>query len=154
MGFTRCRLGLSAKGAARPLLTSISLLATACVLPAYAQDRDVEVLAPPVPEFPREAAARGVQGLCYVRFSVDAEGYAFDLRASCTEPIFCNEAKLAVSRARFSPKLIGGVPTIRSNIVYPIDFILSEWNWFLFKFVPVEAYEPGPTEPCDEIAVS
>lgn len=148
------RASIVMRVASRSSWIVIAVLISGSALQANAQDRDIVILTPPIPEFPKEAAIAGVQGSCDVRFSVDADGNAFDMRAYCTQPIFCNEAKLAVSRARFLPKLVGGVPTVRKNIVYPLEFMLSEWSWLKFKFVPKSGYEPGPTEPCDEIAVS
>ena len=111
------------------------------------QARDVQVEVWPVGKYPALAAWFGIEGRCDVRFAVDQDGYAFAVQPSCTHKIFCFDAKRAVSAAIFLPKLVDGVPTVQTNIVFPIDYYLENSTY---------EYENDhrPLKPCEELAVS
>lgn len=128
---------------------------------ALAQDRDSQPLNPPQPNYPYLASLFHVEGNCDVRFSVDEEGLPFGLMTSCTHPIFCHEAERAVSRVKFLPKLVDGIPTVRTDIIYPLIFQLQSYNpetgeWENHKHGDQETYHEniGPSAPCKEIPVS
>jgi len=116
-------------------------------------DSDAQPLSPPVPTYPVLAAVLGLDGLCSVRFSVDQQGLPFNLFTSCTEPVFCYEAKRAVSEVRFKPVYVNGHPRIREDVVYPIEFRLEQGS--------PEATERASArlavkteQPCQKIPVS
>ena len=134
-----------------------ALLLSSGVLAATADDgasRDVVVVKPPVPEYPSIPSWLGLAAICEVRFAVDEQGLAFSLTAECSNPMFCNEAKRSVSRAKFLPKLVDGVPQVRTNIVYPLQF----GGAYIDEETGEEIVTPPPPDlpivPCDDIAVS
>ncbi|RIJ28821.1 hypothetical protein D1222_10605 [Henriciella algicola] len=129
---------------------------------AVAQDRDAQPLTSPQPSYPFLASLFNVQGACEVRFSVDEEGLPFGLTTQCTQPIFCHEAERAVSRVRFLPKLVDGIPTVRRNVIYPLEFRFWQYDPETDTWSDPIDYDDhdaaevnyGPVAPCKEIPVS
>lgn len=111
------------------------------------QTIDIKIKTWPEPKFPMLAALFGSEGHCDVRFGVDENGFAFAVTASCTRRIFCFEAKRAVSEATFDPKTIDGVPVVRTNVVYPLEFFLDGSGYD-------KDNDPRPLELCEMQAVS
>ena len=128
------------------------------VLSGYAQevdsDRDARPVVPPVPRYPTMAAILGLQGTCSVHFSVDEQGHPFGLVTFCTEPIFCYESKRAVSRVEFEPKYESGVPVIRTDVVYPLEYTLSDYDPATGEHVAKPFRTDKPPRPCREVPVS
>jgi len=93
--------------------------------PVAISDRDAQPISPPVVQYPRRAAERGIEGSCEVRFDVNAQGEPFNVNADCTDSVFRREAERAVSRVRFAPKIVRGQALERRNVVYPIEFGLD-----------------------------
>lgn len=77
---------------------------------------------PPQPVYPIEAAIKGREGACLVYFDQTAEGRAESIEAACTRPEFASAAEAAVAEARFPPAMVGGAPSARPGMVYPITF--------------------------------
>ncbi len=107
------------------------LIVACCLicLPANAQDElppdgEAEPLHQPVPDYPFIATLFGVSAYCEVTFGVDEEGYTFGLYPSCTNFLFCNAARRAINEVRFKPKYENGRPEVRTNIVYPLVFVM------------------------------
>ncbi len=88
-------------------------------------DVDARPISPPAPVYPREAAARGLEGSCEVSFHVSIRGEPFNIQATCTDRVFVRSAEQAVSRVRFAPKIVRGQPSERHNVVYPIEYGLD-----------------------------
>jgi len=93
--------------------------------PIIIDERDAQPISPPVAEFPRRMAERGVEGQCDVRFNVNARGEPVDIDANCTDAGFSRAAEQAVARVRFAPKIVRGQAVERRNVVYPLDFKLE-----------------------------
>lgn len=93
--------------------------------PVAISDRDAQPISPPVVQYPRRAAERGIEGSCEVRFDVNAQGEPFNVQADCSDSVFKREAERAVSRVRFAPKIVRGQALERRNVVYPIEFGLD-----------------------------
>lgn len=89
-------------------------------------DRDAQPIRPPLPTYPRRALERGTEGSCDVRFDVDTRGKPYNVVADCTDSIFKREAEKAVARVEFAPKIVKGKPAERRNVVYPLQFELSD----------------------------
>jgi TonB family protein len=85
-------------------------------------DVDVQVLESPKAIYPLMAALFRVPGYCDVRFAVNAFGLPVDIQPSCSHAAFCQSAREAVGRARFSPARRNGVAVRRGNIVYPMEY--------------------------------
>ena len=94
--------------------------------PVAISDRDAQPIRPPAPSYPNRAAERGTEGSCDVRFDVDTRGKPYNVEATCTDNVFKREAERAVSRVEFAPKIIRGQPAERRNVVYPLEFKLSD----------------------------
>lgn len=89
-------------------------------------DRDAQPISPPQPTYPSRAAQRGTEGTCDVRFDVDPKGVPYNVQADCSDSVFVREAERAVKQVRFAPKIVRGKPVGRSNVVYPLEFTLSQ----------------------------
>ena len=78
---------------------------------------------------------------------MDEEGYPFAIEPSCSRRIFCFDAKRAVAASTFHPKLVDGIPTVRTNVVYPLQysFNIDEFDEDALK---------QQLEPCEERAVA
>lgn len=114
---------------------------------ASAQDQDARIKIGPQPKYPMIASWLRIEGYCEVRFMVNERGFVVAPSASCTRAIFCHEAKRAVTASRFSPKLVGGVPVKRRNVVFPLNFFFEGSG-------DTSKSDPRPLEPCEEIPVS
>lgn len=127
-------------------------------LSGYAQDKtsdkDAQPIIPPVPTYPTMAAMLGLQGTCSVHFSVDEQGHPFGLVTFCTEPIFCYESKRAVSRVKFEPKYEEGFPVIRTDVVYPLEYTMSDYDPETGEHVAKPIRTNKPERPCREVPVS
>lgn len=87
---------------------------------------DTRPVRPPRAVYPQRAIARNLEGECVVSFDVNVRGRPFNVAAKCTNTIFEGEAIRAVRKAEFIPKFDDRGPVERYNVVYPIEFTLSE----------------------------
>jgi len=94
--------------------------------PVAISDRDAQPIRPPVPTYPNRAAERGTEGTCDVRFDVDVRGRPYNVQATCSDNVFKREAVRAVNKVEFAPKIVRGKPVERRNVVYPLEFKLSD----------------------------
>jgi protein TonB len=94
--------------------------------PVAVSDRDAQPIRPPVPSFPQRALERGIEGECEVKFDVDVRGKPYNVVATCTDSIFVSEAKRAVEKVEFAPKIERGKPAERRNVVYPLVFQIAQ----------------------------
>ena len=109
-----------------------SLLAFA--VPAYSEpykevpseDRDAQPIRPPQPFYPALAARAGMPGVCVVLFDVDRRGATINMQPHCSHRIFCQSASEAIAGALFSPKTVDGQPTVRFNVVYPLEYKITD----------------------------
>jgi protein TonB len=94
--------------------------------PVAVSDRDAQPIRPPAPSYPQRAQERGLSGSCDVRFDVDTRGKPYNVAATCTDSVFKSEAERAVSKVEFAPKIVRGKAVERRNVVYPLEFNISE----------------------------
>lgn len=94
--------------------------------PVAISDRDATPIRPPVVTYPTRALERGTEGECSVSFDVDVRGRPYNVEADCTNSVFEREAKRAVSRVEFAPKIVRGKASERKNVVYPLVFSLND----------------------------
>jgi len=90
------------------------------------EDRDAQPIKPPRPTYPALAVRARMPGICEVHFDVDSRGYTRHIRPRCTNPVFCQSAEDAVAGVLFAPKLVGGLPEPRSNVVYPLEYRIGD----------------------------
>ena len=141
---------IAVSAAKKSIITSVLLVGLILVASGHVsakQTTDIKIKTWPTPKFPMLAAWLGLEGHCDVRFGVDEKGFAFAVAASCTRRIFCFEAKRAVSEATFEPKTIDGVPSVRTNVVFPLEFFLDGSSYD-------KDDDPRPLELCEMQAVS
>ena len=93
---------------------------------AHIQHHDARPKRPPIVNYPNRAMQKGAQGNCEVHFDVSKNGKPINLDAYCTSDLFERESIKALSRVRFEPATYKGVPYTRYNVVYPIEFTISD----------------------------
>ena len=111
---------------AAPTQLNLGRMNSLAIAPVAISDRDAQPIRPPTPSFPQRAAERGIEGSCEVRFDVDTKGFPYNIEADCTDRIFVREATRAVSKVQFAPKIVRGQAAERRNVVYPLEFKLSD----------------------------
>jgi TonB family protein len=106
--------------------------------PALAQDdRDVIPLVRIAPDYPPGASAQGLEGHVVLEFTITAEGVTRDIHVvESSAPIFEEPAIRAVSRWRYSPRVIDGAAVERAGVHTVIRFALER-----------DAPAPGPGNP-------
>jgi TonB family protein len=92
----------------------------------FSEDRDAQPIQPPRPVYPSLAARAGMPGICIVHFDVDTRGNPTNIRPSCTHGIFCKSARDAMISVKFAPKMVGGLPAPRADVVYPIEYRIGD----------------------------
>ena len=80
----------------------------------------------PTPVYPDRALRRGLEGECDVFFSIDAAGRPSRIEASCTDEIFARPSVRAVEQTLFAAKTVNGMRVGQDNLVYPIQYKLSD----------------------------
>lgn len=106
-------------------------MASALMLPGAAVSQTVEPageaepLAPPTPSYPADAIRASISGSCTVRFDVDEFGGVLAPKAECTHAAFCAESERAVGKLRYIPLVIDGLPSVRRDVSYPLEYVLS-----------------------------
>ncbi|MEZ5945801.1 MAG: TonB family protein [Hyphomonas sp.] len=110
---------------AAPTELNLGRMQSLAIDPVAISDRDAQPIRPPTPSYPTRAAERGIEGTCEVRFNVDTRGRPYDVVATCSDSMFKSEAERAVSKVEFAPKIIRGKAAERKNVVYPLEFRLS-----------------------------
>lgn len=63
------------------------------------------------PTFPKEAQVKGIEGYVLLRFDINEEGRAENIEVVKSEPrnMFDKEAKTAVRKWKYAPRMVGGV---------------------------------------------
>jgi protein TonB len=89
-------------------------------------DRIATPVRPPIPVYPSAMASRNIEGDCLVRFSLTARGLPFDVTAECSHRGFESEARRAVGKAEFLPRIVDGQAMESHGLSYPLEFRLSE----------------------------
>lgn len=88
-------------------------------------DRDAVPLVRVEPDYPMRARQRGVEGWVHVSFTISKAGTVKDVAIINSEPrgVFEKSAIAAVSRWKYNPKIVGGVPVERPNqqMWFPFD---------------------------------
>ncbi len=85
------------------------------------------------PEYPRRAAARGIEGFATVRFTVTATGATKDVEVISgleldgdETSIFNRAAERAAERFKFRPRIIDGTPVEVPGVTYRFVFELAD----------------------------
>ncbi len=110
---------------AAPETLAMGRLQTIAVPPAAIPDRDARPIRKPDPVYPPKMLARGMEGVCEVRFDVNPRGRPYNIVADCSDAGFKRAAERAVSQVEFAPKIVRGKPAMRRNVVYPLEFKIN-----------------------------
>ncbi len=80
------------------------------------------------PQYPRKAAMEGIEGYVRFRFTVKADGYAKDVTIVDAKPrrIFDKDARRAIYKWRFKPKVVDGKAVEQPNMFYTLEFKLAQ----------------------------
>ncbi len=80
------------------------------------------------PQYPRKAAMEGIEGFVRFRFTVKADGYAKDVEIIDANPkrIFDRDARRAIYKWRFKPRVVDGKPVEQPNMYYTLEFKLAQ----------------------------
>lgn len=80
------------------------------------------------PRYPAHAAANGIEGYACFIFTIKADGSVADPKVYDSKPegVFELEATRAISKWKFRPSIVNGVPVDTPNAKYCLDFKLSE----------------------------
>lgn len=87
-------------------------------------DAQLRPLAPPKPNYPQRMAELYRNGICDVRFDVGTDGIPMNITAECSHDGFVEESVHSVSKVRFLPPVLNGVPQPTYDVVYPLEYIL------------------------------
>ncbi len=85
-------------------------------------DRIAVPLIQPIASYPTRALDRNLEGDCDVTLDVDPKGQPFNVDASCTDRVCERAAEVAVTKAKFAPRIVNGQPVIQKRVIYPLEF--------------------------------
>ncbi|WOR16122.1 energy transducer TonB [Hyphomonas sp. FCG-A18] len=85
----------------------------------------VQPLSPPIPNYPIEAARRGLTGSCEVSLDVNEKGFPINIDADCTDNAFKAESENAMSKVMFPVLMVDGIATPYTGVIYPLDYRLG-----------------------------
>lgn len=82
------------------------------------------------PKYPAQAARDGLEGWVKMSFTIDELGAVQDIEVVDAEPkrVFDREARRALSRWKYKPKVVDGKPVPQPGIMVQLDFKLEGNN--------------------------
>ncbi len=95
---------------------------------AVSGDREVMPLVRIEPQYPRKAAMSGKEGWVKLKFDVNATGAVENVSVIEAEPprLFDQEAKRALLKWKYQPKVVDGKPEARRGLMVQLDFKLQK----------------------------
>ena len=80
------------------------------------------------PQYPVDAARKGLEGWVKLSFSIDKTGSVSQVQVLDSSParVFDNAARRALKRWRYKAKFVNGVPMIQDNLQVQLDFTLDQ----------------------------
>lgn len=85
-------------------------------------NHDAQPLVRVEPVYPPRAAQIGREGTCEGVFDVTENGKPYNIRVTCSSPLFIRAATQAIARWKYNPKTIDGQTVPRKGIVTPFTF--------------------------------
>ncbi|MGX5913580.1 energy transducer TonB [Aliidiomarina sp. Khilg15.8] len=91
------------------------------------RDGDAQPIVRIEPRYPPTAARDGIEGWVRLRFTIDQTGGVTDIEVIDSEPrrVFDQEARRALRRWRYAPKVVDGVPQRQEGITVQLDFTME-----------------------------
>ncbi|KTF14870.1 energy transducer TonB [Pseudoalteromonas sp. H105] len=97
---------------------------------AFGRDGDATPIVRIEPKYPTQAARDGKEGWVQLSFSIDELGGVTDVEVIDADPkrIFDREAKRALKKWKYRPKIIDGKPQKQVGLQVQLDFKLNQGN--------------------------
>ena len=79
------------------------------------------------PRYPRKAAMDGIEGWVKFTFTISPDGTPIDVKLIDSKPrrIFDRDARRAIYKWKFKPKVVDGKAVIQKNMTYRMEFNLA-----------------------------
>lgn len=92
-----------------------------------ARDGDAQPIVRIEPRYPAAAARDGIEGWVRLRFTINETGGVTDIEVIESNPrrIFDQEARRALARWRYAPKVVDGVPQRQEGLTVQLDFTME-----------------------------
>mgnify|MGYP001087980988 CR=1 FL=1 len=90
--------------------------------PVAIGDRVAQPVTQPLPDYPMRALERGISGTCEVRFDLTPQGKPYNVVPDCSNSVFEQSAKRAVSRTDFLPQIRNGQALEQKNMIFPLVY--------------------------------
>ncbi|NVK22387.1 MAG: TonB family protein [Kangiellaceae bacterium] len=80
------------------------------------------------PSYPVQAQLKNITGHVKFRFDIGADGTPTNISVIEEKPrgVFRKEARQAIRKWKFKPRIVNGSPVVQKNMTYTIDFTLDE----------------------------
>lgn len=80
-----------------------------------------------MPDYPRRAQSRGLEGHCDLEFTVTAQGTTSDVRViECTSPLFKSNSVQALLQFTYKPRVVDGTPIAVSGLRQRFTFEIKD----------------------------
>lgn len=88
------------------------------------RDGDAQPIVRVEPRYPPAAARDGIEGWVQLRFTIDETGGVTDIEIIDSQPrrVFDQEARRALARWRYAPKIVDGRPQRQEGLTVQLDF--------------------------------
>ncbi|EWH09674.1 TonB family protein [Catenovulum agarivorans DS-2] len=95
---------------------------------ALMKDGDATPIVRIEPRYPAQAARDGIEGWVELSFTIDEVGGVIDVDVINSEPrrIFDREAKKALAKWKYKPKIVDGKPVKQPGLTVRLDFTLAK----------------------------
>lgn len=80
------------------------------------------------PQYPIDAAKKGIEGWVKLSFSIDTDGSVTNIQIIDAQPkrIFNRAARSALKRWRYQSKFVNAVPVMQHNMMIQLDFKMEK----------------------------
>jgi len=91
------------------------------------RDGDAQPIVRVEPRYPPAAARDGIEGWVRLRFTIDETGGVTDIEVTESQPrrVFDQEARRALARWRYAPKIVDGRPQRQEGLTVQLDFTMD-----------------------------
>ena len=95
-------------------------------LETNSQQQEYFAILKSVPDYPKEALRKTIEGHCVVEYEVSADGKTKNLLIDqCTDEIFADESLKTVSRFLYSPRIVDGLNLSVASVKHKLTFVLE-----------------------------